>query len=520
MNIYLSNDGAIEFLSDSTINRNTINRKRLEVTLETALTAYESLWVQFGNKQNYEDASAEVLEPIRLERVEGSANKYFKLVPSEVVTSPGRWYMSLAVRKYSPQDSAVFIEQLTSEQVSFTVSDTFPAADGGYVSNASMESYYNDTVEASKNAKKNWESFEFADTMEVQVETLPEGSDATAEVSNIKGTENNAKQFLFKLGIPRGATGGKGDKGDTGDKGDKGDKGDPFTIAATFASVAEMNAGYATDGVPLGAFVAIDTGNVEDEDNAKLYLKGNSGYGFITDLSGTQGLRGIGISSATLTYAQSSTATQPTSWSSTQPTPTAGYYMHYRLAITYTDGTTDYKYWYIRNGLTGASGADGAPCYFIDDPDEVFNAVGDIAEIYPDSFSPIEPNPEEGSIGITQNGFLCKVIGTSGAQIILECIGDFNGQRGTGISSTTLSFAQSTSTARPSSWSTTQPEPIAGQYLHCRLTIKYSNGGTAYQYWYVLNGADGAQGEKGNTGDPGAIYSVTGSTLVITFTAS
>ncbi|MGN0807982.1 MAG: hypothetical protein ACI4MN_06020 [Candidatus Coproplasma sp.] len=154
MQIFLSNDGSIEFLDGSTINRNTINRKRLEVTLESALTEYESLWVQFGKTQNFDEVGAEVLEPIRFEKVEGSANKFIKLIPSEVTKSPGRWYMVLAVRKYSPRESSVFTEQLTSDQESFTVNDNFPVPDDGYVSNATMESIYHDTVTAATSAIK------------------------------------------------------------------------------------------------------------------------------------------------------------------------------------------------------------------------------------------------------------------------------------------------------------------------------------------------------------------------------
>lgn len=53
-----------------------------------------------------------------------------------------------------------------------------------------------------------------------------------------------------------------------------------------------MNAGYATDDVPAGGFVVIDTGNTDDEENARLYLKGETSYIYITDLSGAQGLTG------------------------------------------------------------------------------------------------------------------------------------------------------------------------------------------------------------------------------------
>ena len=80
--------------------------------------------------------------------------------------------------------------------------------------------------------------------------------------------------------------------GPPGPQGPQGAKGDAFAIAKTYKSVAEMNAGYATDGVLNGQFVMIDTGNVNDADNAKLYVKGAKGYTYITDLSGATGMTG------------------------------------------------------------------------------------------------------------------------------------------------------------------------------------------------------------------------------------
>ena len=77
-----------------------------------------------------------------------------------------------------------------------------------------------------------------------------------------------------------------------GEKGDKGDRGDGIDITKTFSSVAEMMTGYATDGVPVGKFVIINTGNVNDEENARLYVKTETTYLYLTDLSGAQGIRG------------------------------------------------------------------------------------------------------------------------------------------------------------------------------------------------------------------------------------
>lgn len=80
-------------------------------------------------------------------------------------------------------------------------------------------------------------------------------------------------------------------KGADGANGTKGEKGDPFAVAKTFASVQEMEDGFETDGIAEGSFVIISS-NVEDEDNAKLYVKGAEAYTFITDLSGATGIKG------------------------------------------------------------------------------------------------------------------------------------------------------------------------------------------------------------------------------------
>lgn len=71
-----------------------------------------------------------------------------------------------------------------------------------------------------------------------------------------------------------------------------GAKGEPFAVAKTYASVSAMNTGYASDGVKQGQFVIVETGDVQDPDNAKLYVKGTKNYEYITDLSGAQGIKG------------------------------------------------------------------------------------------------------------------------------------------------------------------------------------------------------------------------------------
>lgn len=102
----------------------------------------------------------------------------------------------------------------------------------------------------------------------------------------------------LSLGIPRGpqgiqgVEGPQGEQGIQGIQGPKGDPGEAFKVSKTYASVEAMQAGFSTDGLPNGAFVIIDTGDVEDPDNAGLWCKGDSAYVYIADLSGMAGIRG------------------------------------------------------------------------------------------------------------------------------------------------------------------------------------------------------------------------------------
>ena len=75
------------------------------------------------------------------------------------------------------------------------------------------------------------------------------------------------------IATPPAIIGVYGDTGPQGIPGVKGDTGEPFAIARTYPSIADMNDGYDSDGVRVGSFVVIDTGNINDEDNAKLFLR-------------------------------------------------------------------------------------------------------------------------------------------------------------------------------------------------------------------------------------------------------
>ena len=160
--------------------------------------------------------------------------------------------------------------------------------------------------------------------------TGPEGKAATIIIGNVStgdantnvivtntGTDNSA---ILNFTIPKGS---KGDKGNPfryedftteqieklrGPKGEKGNVGEPFRITKIYASIGDMNADYSNEEVGIGNFVIIETGNVDHPDNSKLYIKTDSGYSFITDLSGSQGItgpkgdRGISVTNAEVNF--------------------------------------------------------------------------------------------------------------------------------------------------------------------------------------------------------------------------
>lgn len=69
--------------------------------------------------------------------------------------------------------------------------------------------------------------------------------------------------------------------------------GDAFVIVKTYPSIQAMQDDYNNPEVKKGQFVMIDTGDVENEEDSRLYLKGDTEWKFISDLSGAQGIQGL-----------------------------------------------------------------------------------------------------------------------------------------------------------------------------------------------------------------------------------
>ena len=120
------------------------------------------------------------------------------------------------------------------------------------------------------------------------------GVDGVSPTAEFEGDVLVVTDYLGEHRSPN-LTGPKGDKGDTGAtgaQGPQGEKGDPFQFAKVYSSVEEMNAGYASDGVPIGGIVIITTDSVDDPDNSKMFVKKEDAYSYLNDLSGAQGIQG------------------------------------------------------------------------------------------------------------------------------------------------------------------------------------------------------------------------------------
>lgn len=84
-----------------------------------------------------------------------------------------------------------------------------------------------------------------------------------------------------------------------------------FSIYRTYATIAAMNADLSN--VPEGKFVLINTGSVDDEDTAKLYVKGAANFEYLVDMSGAIGFTGKTpqITIGTVTVGSSASASLP-----------------------------------------------------------------------------------------------------------------------------------------------------------------------------------------------------------------
>ena len=116
-------------------------------------------------------------------------------------------------------------------------------------------------------------------------QTVVSTADGGTNIVTVTLTNGASYDFAFMNGRT-------GPQGPQGIQGIPGEDGKGFSISKIYASIIDMMNGYATDGVEVGGFVLINTGNVEDADNAKLFVKTETAYSYLSDLSGSQGIQG------------------------------------------------------------------------------------------------------------------------------------------------------------------------------------------------------------------------------------
>lgn len=157
---------------------------------------------------------------------------------------------------------------------------------------------------------------------------------------------------------------------------------------------------------------------------------------------GVAGKDGLGVSSTTITYAQSTSGTTAptTGWTAQVPTLVKGQYLWTRTVWTYTDNSTETGYTVSYNAKDGNNGTDGIA-----------------------------------------------------------------GKDGVGISATVIEYAASTSgTVKPTTgWSTTIPTVAQGQYLWTRTTWTYTDSTSEQGFSVARQGANGTNGTNGADGADG-----------------
>ena len=261
----------------------------------------------------------------------------------------------------------------------------------------------------------------------------------------------------------QGNIGYSGSQGISGYTGSKGDTGLGFNIAKTYASVAALTADTSPTGIVSGEFALINTGNVEDPDNSKLYLWNGSTYSYVNDLSGAAGITG--------------------------PQGSTGY--------TGSAGTTGYVGSQGTTGYTGSIGANGEIGYTGSHGDLGYTgSVGSTGNVgYTGSQGTLGYTGSQGDTGLTGYTGSTGATGYTGSEGVVGATGPIGYTGSEGIQGATgLTGA-------------TGPQGIQGNvgYTGSQGTIGYTGSeglipGTANQIIY-RNSSNVATGSSGLTYD-------------------
>lgn len=223
--------------------------------------------------------------PAKMERINDETNAFRLQIPTLVHNTPGEWGVQFfVVTDYDPitgnyTNSYPFDKAKFSEHSSI-IDDGLTVPTG-----ENLSVLYTEAKQCAETAKTEALSAkEHLNELKERLRELYEKMGNTRVLSIDYDHEDENGAYVYKITFE--------DETYFYFSSPKGEPGTGFSISKTYTSIAEMDAGYETDNVPLYGFVLIETGNVEDEDNAKLFVKGETAYEYLTDLSSSQGIKG------------------------------------------------------------------------------------------------------------------------------------------------------------------------------------------------------------------------------------
>ncbi len=205
---------------------------------------------------------------------------------------------------------------------------------------------------------------------------------------------------------------------------------------------------------------------------------------------GAKGDTGVGISSVTVTYGTSASATtQPTSWQATIPTVAEGSYLWTRTITDYTDSSIadTVTYTYAKQGAQGGIGPQGTSV-----------AVSSIQYQSGTSATTAPTGTWSNNVvAVAEGSYLWTKTTFSDGKIAYGVARQgINGDDGRGIASIVEQYYQSTSATAQSggSWSATVPSWADGKYIWTRSIITYTDSTTSTTSPICITGQKGGTG--------------------------
>lgn len=248
--------------------------------------------------------------------------------------------------------------------------------------------------------------------------------------------------------------------------------------------------------------------------------------------NGIAGKDGTGIKKTTITYASHTNGTNAptTGYTTTVPSVPAGQFLWTKTVWTYTDNSSETGYSVAmmglkgdkgdrgNNGTNGIAGKDGKG---IKATAITYQASTNGTTAPTGTWSTSVPPVAKGSFlwtrtiwtytdNTTETGYAVAYMGTNGN----NGTNGVAGKDGTGIKTTTITYAGSTSgtTVPNTGWTSTVPTVAAGSYLWTKTVWAYTDNTieTGYSVGKMgNNGTPGPQGPPGSNGDPGKTVSNT-----------